>query len=108
MTMAALRDDDNFSTASTSSRVSHFGLNQCPKSHRLRAMKNDIKNEMDGCRRLFDATVACTEGTNDFDDAALDSDGARNGLRDMVFDFCLLYTSPSPRDKRQSRMPSSA
>ena len=24
------------------------------------------------------------------------------------FDACLLYTSPSPRDKRQSRMPSSA
>ena len=22
--------------------------------------------------------------------------------------FCLLYTSPSPRDKRQARMPSSA
>ena len=26
----------------------------------------------------------------------------------MLPDFCLLYTSPSPRDKRQSRMPSSA
>ena len=25
-----------------------------------------------------------------------------------VFTACLLYTSPSPRDKRQSRMPSSA
>ena len=25
-----------------------------------------------------------------------------------VLYFCLLYTSPSPRDKRQSRMPSSA
>ena len=25
-----------------------------------------------------------------------------------VFKSCLLYTSPSPRDKRQSRMPSSA
>ena len=25
-----------------------------------------------------------------------------------LFDICLLYTSPSPRDKRQSRMPSSA
>ena len=24
------------------------------------------------------------------------------------YDACLLYTSPSPRDKRQSRMPSSA
>ena len=26
----------------------------------------------------------------------------------ILHDFCLLYTSPSPRDKRQSRMPSSA
>ena len=26
-------------------------------------------------------------------------------IRDTI---CLLYTSPSPRDKRQSRMPSSA
>ena len=25
-----------------------------------------------------------------------------------LYDSCLLYTSPSPRDKRQSRMPSSA
>ena len=25
-----------------------------------------------------------------------------------LFETCLLYTSPSPRDKRQSRMPSSA
>ena len=27
---------------------------------------------------------------------------------DELFEGCLLYTSPSPRDKRQSRMPSSA
>ena len=27
---------------------------------------------------------------------------------DAEIPFCLLYTSPSPRDKRQSRMPSSA
>ena len=27
---------------------------------------------------------------------------------DEIVDSCLLYTSPSPRDKRQSRMPSSA
>ena len=26
----------------------------------------------------------------------------------LSLDICLLYTSPSPRDKRQSRMPSSA
>ena len=43
--------------------------------------------------------------------------GDRNGekgfyiMSDKWFDeylYCLLYTSPSPRDKRQSRMPSSA
>ena len=28
--------------------------------------------------------------------------------RIVMFNRCLLYTSPSPRDKRQSRMPSSA
>ena len=26
----------------------------------------------------------------------------------VIVEICLLYTSPSPRDKRQSRMPSSA
>ena len=30
------------------------------------------------------------------------------GLESGLWQLCLLYTSPSPRDKRQSRMPSSA
>ena len=30
------------------------------------------------------------------------------GLSFLIYNACLLYTSPSPRDKRQSRMPSSA
>ena len=30
------------------------------------------------------------------------------GLENNIINACLLYTSPSPRDKRQSRMPSSA
>ena len=37
---------------------------------------------------------------------------SRNGRLSVLFEpsknSCLLYTSPSPRDKRQSRMPSSA
>ena len=32
----------------------------------------------------------------------------RSEMRKLRMDTCLLYTSPSPRDKRQSRMPSSA
>ena len=32
----------------------------------------------------------------------------REGLVQIVCDPCLLYTSPSPRDRTRSRMPSSA
>ena len=31
-----------------------------------------------------------------------------NGITEWALDSCLLYTSPSPRDQRGSRMPSSA
>ena len=37
-----------------------------------------------------------------------DVDAATEGVQVADIYPCLLYTSPSPRDKRQSRMPSSA
>ena len=37
-----------------------------------------------------------------------DLGGAIKGFKSTMKETCLLYTSPSPRDKRQSRMPSSA
>ena len=44
--------------------------------------------------------------------AALDAESLADVLEEMPegqqVEICLLYTSPSPRDKRQSRMPSSA
>ena len=42
--------------------------------------------------------------------ADCDGDGHLDGSDafDLDANACLLYTSPSPRDKRQSRMPSSA
>ena len=39
--------------------------------------------------------------------AAKSKFGQDNEIKVMI-NSCLLYTSPSPRDKRQSRMPSSA
>ena len=30
------------------------------------------------------------------------------GVKTMAYKICLLYTSPSPRDRQKSRMPSSA
>ena len=39
---------------------------------------------------------------------ALYCDEVIEAIEDLTHYTCLLYTSPSPRDKRQSRMPSSA
>ena len=72
---------------------------------------------VDGARRLTYAQLATlTKRTC----AALRARGARRGERVAVymekniehvaalFGACLLYTSPSPRDRQKSRMPSSA
>ena len=40
--------------------------------------------------------------------ASIVSDGIAAGDVSNFIDTCLLYTSPSPRDQRGSRMPSSA
>ena len=42
---------------------------------------------------------------------APDLEGRRAALNSLIkeqWEYCLLYTSPSPRDQRGSRMPSSA
>ena len=36
------------------------------------------------------------------------ANGGVDSMEEYKYIICLLYTSPSPRDKRQSRMPSSA
>ena len=41
-------------------------------------------------------------------DLAADADPEASADPSVTASACLLYTSPSPRDKRQSRMPSSA
>ena len=52
--------------------------------------------------------------TRDYKDKPLVCVGILKGsvmfMADLIkrIDTCLLYTSPSPRDKRQARMPSSA
>ena len=50
-------------------------------------------------------TIACVVGLAVLDPAML---GDKANPFATPLEICLLYTSPSPRDKRQSRMPSSA
>ena len=44
----------------------------------------------------------------DGDDLLDEEEGASGGKKKLIILICLLYTSPSPRDQRGSRMPSSA
>ena len=76
-------------------------------------MGNDSSNVL-GQNDFFVANgVAGTVGDND--DVSASVAGAVNNLgnltdndMDVVVYACLLYTSPSPRDRTRSRMPSSA
>ena len=46
--------------------------------------------------------------STEVDDVGLRAEEVTEWVDDPSNNDCLLYTSPSPRDKRQSRMPSSA
>ena len=49
-----------------------------------------------------------TDGITDNGNSIKADNMAENNKINGTANVCLLYTSPSPRDKRQSRMPSSA
>ena len=54
--------------------------------------------------------IACWSGPRNISTALMRSWSSRNDtfVSDEPFYACLLYTSPSPRDVEESRMPSSA
>ena len=57
---------------------------------------------------IIDSTNPAADQAAQSEDVTLECSDA-TGIADAeAFEPCLLYTSPSPRDKRQSRMPSSA
>ena len=62
-----------------------------------------IRADIDG-EAAFDGSGGSVSLSSDGSTVAIGS----TGNDDNGFATCLLYTSPSPRDKRQSRMPSSA
>ena len=55
-----------------------------------------------------DAEVNFKETMDQLNSKKLKAKDNKYVVKENTNDTCLLYTSPSPRDKRQSRMPSSA
>ena len=71
-------------------------------------VEGDLRNEMKGLRWLLIREQDLVNATSAWMFAELDGTLIAIDHRGSEFKSCLLYTSPSPRDKRQSRMPSSA
>ena len=59
-------------------------------------------------KRISDGLEAAKKADDSLEEAKLASDKELNKAKEEAADICLLYTSPSPRDRSLSRMPSSA
>ena len=73
---------------------------------------DSIKGEMDvsspdKIERVSEAFTAFRSNLNHIQ-SLTDFSDTFDGFKDNVDKVCLLYTSPSPRDRQKSRMPSSA
>ena len=67
---------------------------------------DQIKAMLDACQDVVDGKL---DGEFPIDVFQTGSGTSSNmNVNEVISNRCLLYTSPSPRDKRQSRMPSSA
>ena len=64
--------------------------------------------EEDAALTIFNGQNQKARGYADASNYSLAGTQARGAANSQSISTCLLYTSPSPRDKRQSRMPSSA
>ena len=102
--LAAARDDDGRSALHYACGV---GSEECVRAIIARGAEVDAKDK-DSFTPLHIAAGYLHERIVE----TLVRSGANPELEDSTgrspLDLCLLYTSPSPRDKRQSRMPSSA
>ena len=80
------------------------GAMQYLASHGQQKTGNDVI--FSWLARYQQAAAAGADAVNGTIGALLEDDGSL--AVNQVVDACLLYTSPSPRDQRGSRMPSSA
>ena len=74
---------------------------------------NTVALYLSDASQSFATQIITTTALNALSVSATDVDGdddvdVVSASEEAISWYCLLYTSPSPRDKRQSRMPSSA
>ena len=86
---------------------------RAPPAPRRETLERFVRRAREGGARDGGMTMSLADAKalmDDFEvmDAAIAAAKEESVTREAALAACLLYTSPSPRDKRQSRMPSSA
>ena len=94
-------DYTNFQTEFTRDRIRNTILNQYTNSQKEELLK---KAEEYNQKQVLKKEEVSKYLTEPLDYTLVPEDL----LSDVLYAFCLLYTSPSPRDRQKSRMPSSA
>ena len=108
--LGVLTDNDGMETRPGEDTIKHLYEIHFPQHTIIRDAIYDteakiLKSELDDKLKKILTTEKVRRALKGFDNKK--SPGPDN-FKPIMFKYCLLYTSPSPRDKRQSRMPSSA
>ena len=93
------------------SKVEIYTWQYCPFCIRAKSLLkkknvNFTEYKIDGDEDARALMIERADGRRTLPQIFIDNEGI--GGCDDLYTFCLLYTSPSPRDQRGSRMPSSA
>ena len=90
------------------SRANDFGYSKNPDETLKIWYRNEVLSDAVWAIRKFQPDIIINRFSHDSGRRTHGHHTSSAILSVEAFDICLLYTSPSPRDKRQSRMPSSA
>ena len=87
----------------------HLKAHEAEKAEAVRVARSEERSAIDmSSKEIIEAGIeSLKSGRKDFDEFLKTSESLSLSLIEQVL-TCLLYTSPSPRDQRGSRMPSSA
>ena len=87
--------------------IAYLTLNRPRKLNALNpSLMSSLNEALDSIEKNKNIRVAIVTGAGNAFSAGFDLNIGSRETQDM--DACLLYTSPSPRDRTRSRMPSSA
>ena len=103
---AKLVESETYPLEAFSRKVANFYCDGCGDNEQLKHIELNLGIQPNHYNHLFHVEVTQQSSSNKYDGVLIDQLLNQKYITNIT--TCLLYTSPSPRDQRGSRMPSSA